>query len=67
MIVPLVHSSRLKIPLSDKNIAFLRVVDRIAKLDCFKSWRKEGVNVNNNLLLRNNEVRQEFLSRPVVE
>lgn len=42
-------------------------MDRISGLDCFKSWRKEGVNVDNNLLLLNNEVRQEFLRKPVVD
>jgi len=62
-----VHSSKIKIPLSDKNIDFLRIVDRISKLDCFKSWRKELANVDNYLLLHNNEIRQAFLARPVAE
>jgi len=44
-------------PLTENNIKFLRVVDKISNLDCFKTWRKQPLNVNQLLMKRNDQAK----------
>ena len=63
--VPSCHTG--KAALSWNNVKFLKFVDKLARLDCFKSWRKYGINVDDGFVDRNNKLSSVLLESKKID
>ena len=50
----------VSIPLSDNNLLFLKCVDKLTDLLCFKEWKKQSLNISAELLYNNIIARADF-------